>query len=305
MLRATVDVDAFEHHLTSPQGHGALPRGGIEVLVGGGSCCDQIRFGLALDGDRVTAAGFAAHGCGAATAAGSAAVTLVRGRGLLDAARVGPSEIAAELGGLSPGKRHAAELAADALHRALGRAARDQARLGRARGRWLAHAGGHERWRRQLGGGAAEPRATARRSRSPSSCGPTPRTTRSAAAARPRRSPRPASLAHSLGLPHLTLDLREEFRAGVVEPFIAGYAAGETPNPCVGCNGHVRLDAMLDLADRLGAGRLATGHYARVADAEHPDGPLLRAAVDAGQGPDLHARRARSRLAGPHGVSAR
>src|SRR5205823_2630887 len=85
-------------------------------------------------------------------------------------------------------------------------------------------------------------------------------------------------LAHAIGLPHFTLDLRPEFRSGVVEPFIAGYAAGETPNPCVGCNGHVRLDAMLELADRLGCEGLATGHYARVLHDQ--DGPLLRAAVD-------------------------
>jgi tRNA-uridine 2-sulfurtransferase len=65
----------------------------------------------------------------------------------------------------------------------------------------------------------------------------------------------------------------------VVEPFISGYAAGETPNPCVGCNGHVRLDAMLEFADRLGCARLATGHYARVV--AEPEGPLLRAATDA------------------------
>jgi tRNA-specific 2-thiouridylase len=78
-----------------------------------------------------------------------------------------------------------------------------------------------------------------------------------------------------MGLPHFTLDLRPEFRAGVVEPFLAGYAAGETPNPCVLCNGHVRLDAMLELAERLGAPTLATGHYARVT----ADG-LLRTAAD-------------------------
>jgi tRNA-specific 2-thiouridylase len=78
-----------------------------------------------------------------------------------------------------------------------------------------------------------------------------------------------------MGLPHFTLDLRPEFRAGVVEPFLAGYAAGETPNPCIRCNGDVRLDAMLDFADALGARYLATGHYARVTD----DG-LLRAAAD-------------------------
>ncbi|MGZ3473456.1 MAG: hypothetical protein ACXWUG_03420, partial [Polyangiales bacterium] len=55
------------------------------------------------------------------------------------------------------------------------------------------------------------------------------------------------ALAHFQGLAHFTIDLREDFRAGVVDPFIAGYASGETPNPCVGCNGQVRLDAMLEL----------------------------------------------------------
>jgi tRNA-specific 2-thiouridylase len=88
------------------------------------------------------------------------------------------------------------------------------------------------------------------------------------------------SLAHTLGLAHFTIDLRAEFRAGVVDPFIAGYEAGETPNPCVGCNGHVRLDAMLELADRLGCDWLATGHYARTVDDDHEQGPLLRVAAD-------------------------
>jgi tRNA-specific 2-thiouridylase len=83
------------------------------------------------------------------------------------------------------------------------------------------------------------------------------------------------SVAHGMGMAHLTLDMRDAFRAGVVAPFLAGHAAGETPNPCVRCNGHVRLDGMLELAGRLGAADLATGHYARRAE----DG-LLRAAAD-------------------------
>ena len=81
-----------------------------------------------------------------------------------------------------------------------------------------------------------------------------------------------------MGIPHLTLDLRERFRAEVVDHFLDGYAAGRTPNPCVRCNGEVRFDAMLELADALGAARLATGHYARIARDEH--GPLVRAATD-------------------------
>ncbi len=228
-------------------------------------------------GDTVADAGFDADGCGAATAAGSAAVTLVRGATLLDAARIGAREIAAELGGLSPGKLHAAELAADALARALGAAARAGASLGAAR---RPDARRDERWRRQRGRRAALPDGGATPSRSRSSCGPTPRTTPSAAAARRRAVAQARSLAHGMGLPHFTIDLRDEFRAGVVEPFIAGYAAGETPNPCVGCNGHVRLDAMLELADRLGCEALATGHYARTAETDDPAGPLLRAAAD-------------------------
>ena len=72
------------------------------------------------------------------------------------------------------------------------------------------------------------------------------------------------ALAHARGLPHLSIDLREEFRAGVVEGWLEGYARGSTPNPCIRCNGSVRLDAMLELATRLGAARLVTGHYARV-----------------------------------------
>jgi tRNA-specific 2-thiouridylase len=79
-------------------------------------------------------------------------------------------------------------------------------------------------------------------------------------------------------MPHFTLDLRDEFRSRVVEPWLAGHAAGETPNPCIRCNGGVRLDAMVAFGERLGAGALATGHYARVGQ----DG-LLRAAADAGK----------------------
>jgi tRNA-specific 2-thiouridylase len=79
---------------------------------------------------------------------------------------------------------------------------------------------------------------------------------------------------HRLGVPHVTLDLREEFRRAVVTPFVRGYARGETPNPCTRCNGSFRFAELLAFARRAGAGRLATGHYARIA--EH-DGRLLLA----------------------------
>jgi tRNA-uridine 2-sulfurtransferase len=68
---------------------------------------------------------------------------------------------------------------------------------------------------------------------------------------------------HELGLPHVTLDLREEFRRAVVDPFVRAYARGETPNPCTRCNGSFRFAELLAFARRAGAARLATGHYAR------------------------------------------
>src|SRR3954467_12789301 len=85
-------------------------------------------------------------------------------------------------------------------------------------------------------------------------------------------------LAHSLGLPHVTLDLREEFRRAVVTPFVRGYARGETPNPCTRCNGAFRFGELLAFTRRAGAPTLATGHYARIV--EHRGRRLLARAAD-------------------------
>jgi tRNA-specific 2-thiouridylase len=270
-----MDPEVFEHHLTFPQGRGHVPSGAFTVTADGGVCGDTVSFSLACDGQRITDAGFTAEGCGATTAAASAAVGLIVGAHLLDAARIGTSTIDAELGGLSPGKLHAAEVACDALHRAVGSAAAAAGGLG----------GLQERTLVAMSGGVDSAVAALLCARDGETVAVTlelwadqendaERSCCSASAVSQARA-----LAHSLGLPHFTLDLRDRFRAGVVEPFIAAYRAGETPNPCVGCNGHVRLDAMLELADRLGCANLATGHYARV-DVEGPT-PLLRAAADA------------------------
>ena len=79
---------------------------------------------------------------------------------------------------------------------------------------------------------------------------------------------------HRLGLAHVTLDVREAFRRAVVKPFVRGYARGETPNPCIRCNGGFRFAELLAFAGRVGAARLATGHYARIVEY---DGRLLLA----------------------------
>jgi tRNA-specific 2-thiouridylase len=113
----------------------------------------------------------------------------------------------------------------------------------------------------------------------------------------------PASVAaaraacHALGRPHVTLDLREEFKRTIVDPFTHAYAAGETPNPCMRCNGAFRFDRLVAFAERAGADELWTGHYARIVERdgmrlvaraadERKDQSYMLAAVD----PDLLTR---------------
>lgn len=74
---------------------------------------------------------------------------------------------------------------------------------------------------------------------------------------------RAQQVAAALGLPFHVLDRERDFAAHVIEPFVQGYLAGETPNPCVVCNPR-RLAALVELADELGLARVATGHYARL-----------------------------------------
>lgn len=267
-------------HLERPLARGHAPAGAHSGAAGGAACGDLVRISLVLDPDsadgRILDAGYDASGCGATIAAGSAVVALLRDTPLLEAALIGPHAIAEELGGLSAAKRHAAELAADALHRALGCALRE-ARLAPVAERTLvAMSGGVDSAVAALlsARGAAETVAvTLELWADPANDGDL--SCCSAQAVRRARS-----LAHDLGLPHFSIDLRAEFRAGVVQPWLSEHAVGRTPNPCVRCNGSVRIDAMLDLATRLGARTLATGHYARIDRDEPARAPLLRTAVD-------------------------
>ena len=64
---------------------------------------------------------------------------------------------------------------------------------------------------------------------------------------------------HALGVPHVTLDLREEFKHTIVDPFVDAYRAGETPNPCMRCNGAFRFDELVAFAEACGSGRALDG----------------------------------------------
>ena len=87
------------------------------------------------------------------------------------------------------------------------------------------------------------------------------------------------SVAQTLGIPHYSFDYVEKFRGSVIGYFKESYLKGETPNPCIACNQHVKFDALLEKAIALGADYLATGHYARI---EYDDSKryILKKAVD-------------------------
>jgi tRNA-uridine 2-sulfurtransferase len=268
--------ELFEHYLGDASRCGPVEDGAFTGAAGGAACGDLSRLSLVIESERVARVTFDAEGCGATRAATAAVAEMVDGQPVLAAARIGIDEVDEAIGGLTPAKRHAAQLAADALHRALARAASSAEQLAEPNGDRVLVA--------MSGGVDSAVAALLERERGAEVVGVTlklwadPETDGAKACCSPEAVLGARALALSLGIPHLTLDLEEQFRRRVVAEFVSGYAAGSTPNPCIACNGEVRIAAMVDLATRLGATHLITGHYARIV--EDGVGPLLAAASD-------------------------
>jgi tRNA-specific 2-thiouridylase len=72
------------------------------------------------------------------------------------------------------------------------------------------------------------------------------------------------SVAHTLGIEHHTVDVRDAFYKHVIEDFCSSYIEGITPNPCILCNRYIKFYFLLKKAEELDAGQIATGHYARI-----------------------------------------
>jgi tRNA-uridine 2-sulfurtransferase len=276
--------ELFEYCLRDESRFGAPVDGAFTGAAGGAACGDLSRVSLAIEGGRIATVTVDSEGCGAMRAATAAVAEMVEGETVVDAARMGIDEVDEALGGLMPAKRHAAQLASDALHRALASAAASNERLTPDPVRERA-SGGRERVLVAMSGGVDSAVAgLLERDRGAEVLAVTvklwadPETDGTKACCSPEAVLGARAVAHSLDVPHFTLDLEQQFRDRVVASFLSGYSAGATPNPCIVCNGEVRLAAMIDLADRLGAGRLVTGHYARIV--EDGEGPLLAAGAD-------------------------
>jgi tRNA-uridine 2-sulfurtransferase len=271
-----VNRETLEHYLRDESRRGPVADGAFTGAAGGAACGDLSRLSLVLERGRVVSVTFDAEGCGATRAATAAVAEMVDGETVIEASRIGTDAVEAAIGGLTPAKRHAAQLAADALHRALAGAAASTQRLSDpGDGRVLVA---------MSGGVDSAVAALLERERGVEVLGVTvklwadPETDGAKACCSPEAVLAARAVAHSLGIPHLTLDLEEQFRRRVVGEFLSGHAAGGTPNPCIICNGEVRIAAMVDLAGRLGAERLITGHYAKIVD--DGKGPLLAATAD-------------------------
>ena len=251
--------------LNDPAGAGGLVRADAAGEAGGAACGDLVRIELAIDDGRVAAAGFRVSGCPAATAAAAAVREAVRGRTIDEAMALSPDEVDAMLGGLGSAHRHGCDLAVEALAAAL--EAWCSKRLGAA-----GPPPHPDRVAVAMSGGVdSAVAALLLRRAGLDVVGVTMRLWHDPASAPAERSccaPDTVRLArasaHAIGIPHVSLDVAERFRRVVVEGFVAGYAEGRTPNPCVTCNGEARFAILADAAALLGAGSLASGHYARV-----------------------------------------
>jgi tRNA-uridine 2-sulfurtransferase len=336
-----MDRELFDHFLRDESRRGPVPDDAFTGAAGGAACGDVSRLSLTVADGRIASVTFDTEGCGATRAATAALAETIEGATVLEAAKLSIDDAELLLGGLAPAKRHAAQLATDALHRALSAAAasslpldpsaigvpRREASVGDAAGTaigdtapivvgdstenagrggdgvadvgrdtptYIASEGGSvpsrdprrpERVAVAISGGVdSAVAALLEKERGAEVIAITvklwadPETDGTKACCSPEAVLGARAVAHSLDIPHFTLDLEADFRRRVVDRFVNGYAAGQTPNPCILCNGEVRLAAMLDLAERLGATRLLTGHYARIV--EDDGGALLATGAD-------------------------
>ena len=88
------------------------------------------------------------------------------------------------------------------------------------------------------------------------------------------------TVAHKLGIEHFVFNFRDLFQEKVVKPFVQSYLEGNTPNPCIDCNRHIKFDKLIEKAIELGYDYVATGHFARIEQDPNTQRWLLKRGLD-------------------------
>src|SRR5215211_4309910 len=262
-------------HLVRPRNTGEIDDASGRGESGDAACGDVACFTVAISGNVLEEVRYKVYGCAACIAAGSALSELVDGKRIVEAARVSKTDIEEALGGPLPaGKEHALTLVLDALHKAF------EDHWNHAAGEMLLNGekkpgnGGKSVVAAMSGGVDSAVTALLLKEAGYEVVTVTFRLHDGEKGSRSCCSPDTVlfarDTAHRMRLPHFTLNLKELFNKRVMRDFVGSYKQGRTPNPCVACNAHVKFHAAAFLADRLGFEKVATGHYAKVAD-----GPTL------------------------------
>ncbi len=155
-----MDTELLQHYLSDESRRGAPVETGFSGAAGGAPCGDLVRISIAIETGAINAVSFQAEGCATVRAAAAATAEAADGVGVFEAALIGVDEVAEMIGGVSSQGRHAVELAADALARALSAAAGSSNELDSRRPPasgcwWRSAAASTRRWRRCASASAA------------------------------------------------------------------------------------------------------------------------------------------------------
>ena len=259
-------MESFAKFLNDSRNAGVVADAHGRGAAGELACGAVIDISLRFDQQEIVAAGFLASGSAAAVACASALTDLIAGDAWRKGAALPAERLAALVEGpdFRPETLTAAGFAIEALHAAfedaLGRGTFPRSEMS-AGNMLVAMSGGVDSSVACLLAKSdyADVIGITMRLWSDPACGTADGSCCSPQAVRDARA-----VCHSLGVPHLCIDLSPQFKEVVVTDFLRQHAAGRTPNPCVTCNSAFRFPWLSRLADNLGAPRYATGHYARI-----------------------------------------